>query len=165
MIEMKSKPVYLYTDGSSLGNPGPGGYGLRLEWAEMSYVKEFSQGFVRTTNNRMELLAVIVGLELLKKQPLEVVVFSDSKYVIDSVDKKWVFEWEKKAFKDKKNSDLWKRFLKIYRKHNVNFQWIKGHNQHPQNERCDELAVIAAKGKNLIPDVFFEQIEKENSKA
>jgi|TARA_B110000503_G_scaffold143784_1_gene248581 ribonuclease HI len=165
MIEMKSKPVYLYTDGSSLGNPGPGGYGLRLEWAEMSYVKEFSQGFVRTTNNRMELLAVIVGLELLKKQPLEVVVFSDSKYVIDSVDKKWVFGWEKKAFKDKKNSDLWKRFLKIYRKHNVNFQWIKGHNQHPQNERCDELAVIAAKGKNLIPDVFFEQIEKENSKA
>ncbi|MBT3543408.1 ribonuclease HI [Flavobacteriaceae bacterium] len=162
---MKSKPVYLYTDGSSLGNPGPGGYGLRLEWAEMSYVKEFSQGFVRTTNNRMELLAVIVGLELLKKQPLEVVVFSDSKYVIDSVDKKWVFGWEKKAFKDKKNSDLWKRFLKIYRKHNVNFQWIKGHNQHPQNERCDELAVIAAKGKNLIPDVFFEQIEKENSKA
>ncbi|MDB4270289.1 ribonuclease HI, partial [Flavobacteriaceae bacterium] len=94
---MKSKPVYLYTDGSSLGNPGPGGYGLRLEWAEMSYVKEFSQGFVRTTNNRMELLAVIVGLELLKKQPLEVVVFSDSKYVIDSVDKKWVFGWEKKA--------------------------------------------------------------------
>ena len=165
MIEMKSKPVYLYTDGSSLGNPGPGGYGLRLEWAEMSYVKEFSQGFVRTTNNRMELLAVIVGLELLKKQPLEVVVFSDSKYVIDSVDKKWVFGWEKKAFKDKKNSDLWKRFLKIYRKHNVNFQWIKGHNQHPQNERCDELAVIAAKGKNLIPDVFFEQLEKENSKA
>ena len=165
MIEMKSKPVYLYTDGSSLGNPGPGGYGLRLEWAEMSYVKEFSQGFVRTTNNRMELLAVIVGLELLKKQPLEVVVFSDSKYVIDSVDKKWVFGWEKKAFKDKKNRDLWKRFLKIYRKHNVNFQWIKGHNQHPQNERCDELAVIAAKGKNLIPDVFFEQIEKENSKA
>lgn len=162
---MKSKPVYLYTDGSSLGNPGPGGYGLRLEWAEMSYVKEFSQGFVRTTNNRMELLAVIVGLELLKKQPLEVVVFSDSKYVIDSVDKKWVFGWEKKAFKDKKNSDLWKRFLKIYRKHNVNFQWIKGHNQHPQNERCDELAVIAAKGKNLIPDVFFEQIEKENSKV
>ena len=108
---MKSKPVYLYTDGSSLGNPGPGGYGLRLEWAEMSYVKEFSQGFVRTTNNRMELLAVIVGLELLKKQPLEVVVFSDSKYVIDSVDKKWVFGWEKKAFKDKKNSDLWKSHL------------------------------------------------------
>jgi ribonuclease HI len=162
---MKSKDVYLYTDGSSLGNPGPGGYGLRLEWAGMSYVKEFSQGYIRTTNNRMELLAVIVGLELLKKQPLEVVVYSDSKYVIDSVEKKWVFGWEKKGFKDKKNSDLWKRFLMIYRKHAVHFQWIKGHNQHPQNERCDQLAVSAAKGKNLIPDVAYEQIEKETAKG
>jgi ribonuclease HI len=162
---MKSKDVYLYTDGSSLGNPGPGGYGLRLEWAGMSYVKEFSQGYIRTTNNRMELLAVIVGLELLKKQPLEVVVYSDSKYVIDSVEKKWVFGWEKKGFKDKKNSDLWKRFLMIYRKHTVHFQWIKGHNQHPQNERCDQLAVSAAKGKNLIPDVAYEQIEKETAKG
>jgi len=155
--------IIIYTDGSAKGNPGNGGYGIVM--MSGSYRKELKQGFKLTTNNRMELLAVIVGLELLKKQPLEVVVFSDSKYVIDSVDKKWVFGWEKKAFKDKKNSDLWKRFLKIYRKHNVNFQWIKGHNQHPQNERCDELAVIAAKGKNLIPDVFFEQIEKENSKA
>ena len=162
---MKSKDVYLYTDGSSLGNPGPGGYGLRLEWAGMSYVKEFSQGYIRTTNNRMELLAVIVGLELLKKQPLEVVVYSDSKYVIDSVEKKWVFGWEKKGFKDKRNSDLWKRFLMIYRKHTVHFQWIKGHNQHPQNERCDQLAVSAAKGKNLIPDVAYEQIEKETAKG
>jgi len=162
---MKSKDVYLYTDGSSLGNPGPGGYGLRLEWAGMSYIKEFSQGYIRTTNNRMELLAVIVGLELLKKQPLEVVVYSDSKYVIDSVEKKWVFGWEKKGFKDKKNSDLWKRFLMIYRKHTVHFQWIKGHNQHPQNERCDQLAVSAAKGKNLIPDVAYEQIEKETAKG
>jgi len=162
---MKSKDVYLYTDGSSLGNPVPGGYGLRLEWAGMSYIKEFSQGYIRTTNNRMELLAVIVGLELLKKQPLEVVVYSDSKYVIDSVEKKWVFGWEKKGFKDKKNSDLWKRFLMIYRKHTVHFQWIKGHNQHPQNERCDQLAVSAAKGKNLIPDVAYEQIEKETAKG
>ena len=162
---MKSKDVYLYTDGSSLGNPGPGGYGLRLEWAGMYYIKEFSQGYIRTTNNRMELLAVIVGLELLKKQPLEVVVYSDSKYVIDSVEKKWVFGWEKKGFKDKKNSDLWKRFLMIYRKHTVHFQWIKGHNQHPQNERCDQLAVSAAKGKNLIPDVAYEQIEKETAKG
>jgi ribonuclease HI len=160
---MKSKAVYLYTDGSSLGNPGPGGYGLRLELAGTSYVKEFSQGFVRTTNNRMELMAVIVGLELLKKQPQEVVVYSDSKYVIDSVEKKWVFGWEKKAFKDKKNSDLWKRFLIIYRKHTVRFQWVKGHNQHPQNERCDQLAVAAAKGKELIPDVAFEQIEREKT--
>ena len=159
---MKSKSVYLYTDGSSLGNPGPGGYGFILELAGMSYTKEFSQGFVRTTNNRMELLAVIVGLETLKKAPLEIVVYSDSKYVVDAVEKKWVFNWEKKNFKDKKNPDLWKRFLTIYRKHTVHFQWIKGHNKHRQNERCDQLAVQAAKGKNLIPDTFFEQMEKQN---
>jgi ribonuclease HI len=163
-MKIKSKVVYLYTDGSSLGNPGPGGYGLRLEWADRSHVKEFSQGFLRTTNNRMELLAVIVGLELLKKQPLEVMIYSDSKYVIDSVEKKWVFGWEKKKFKDKKNSDLWKRFLIIYRKHIVAFHWVKGHNQHPQNERCDQLAVTAANGKNLIPDVVYEQLEKDKSK-
>lgn len=159
---MKSNTVYLYTDGSSLGNPGPGGYGIILEWEFMSYVKEFSQGFVKTTNNRMELLAVIVGLEKLKKSQMEVVVYSDSKYVVDSVEKKWLFGWEKKNFKNKKNSDLWKRFLIVYNKHKVYFQWIKGHNRHPQNERCDQLAVKAAKGKNLIPDTFFEQIEKKN---
>ena len=158
---MKSRSVYLYTDGSSLGNPVPGGYGIILEWEGMSYVKEFSQGFVRTTNNRMELLAVIVGLETLKKAPLEIVVYSDSKYVVDAVEKKWVFNWEKKNFKDKKNPDLWKRFLIIYRKHTVHFQWIKGHNMHRQNERCDRLAVQAAKSKNLIPDAFFEQMEKQ----
>jgi ribonuclease HI len=162
---MKSKTVYLYTDGSSLGNPGPGGYGIILEWAGMSYVKEFSQGFVRTTNNRMELLAVIVGLEKLKKIPLEIVVYSDSKYVVDAVEKKWLFGWEKKNFKDKKNVDLWKRFLIVYRKHKIHFQWIKGHNMNPQNERCDQLAVQAAKSKNLISDTFFEQIEKQNGRA
>ena len=123
-MKIKSKVVYLYTDGSSLGNPGPGGYGLRLEEADRNHVKEFSQGFLRTTNNRMELLAVIVGLELLKKQPLEVMIYSDSKYVIDSVEKKWVFGWEKKKFKDKKNSDLWKRFLIIYIKSNI-FNYIQ----------------------------------------
>lgn len=157
---MKSKTVYLYTDGSSLGNPGPGGYGIILEWTGMFYVKEFSQGFVRTTNNRMELLAVIEGLEKLKKPPMNIVIYSDSKYVIDSVEKKWLFDWEKNNFKDKKNSDLWKRFLIVYRKHTVHFQWVKGHNKHPQNERCDQLAVQAAKGKNLFPDTFFEQIRK-----
>ena len=123
---MKSRSVYLYTDGSSLGNPGPGGYGIILEWAGMPYVKEFSQGFVRTTNNRMELLAVIVGLEMLKKAPLEIVVYSDSKYVVDAVEKKWVFNWEKKNFKDKKNPDLWKRFLIIYRKQPFIFSGLKG---------------------------------------
>jgi len=159
---MKSNTVYLYTDGSSLGNPGPGGYGIILEWEFTSYVKEFSQGFVKTTNNRMELLAVIVGLEKIKKSPMEVVVYSDSKYVVDSVEKKWLFGWEKKNFKNKKNSDLWKRFLIVYKKHKIHFQWIKGHNRHPQNERCDNLAVHAAKGKNLIPDTFFEQTENQN---
>ena len=159
---MKSNTVYLYTDGSSLGNPGPGGYGIILEWEFMSYFKEFSQGFVKTTNNRMELLAVIVGLEKLKKSQMKVIVYSDSKYVVDSVEKKWLFGWENKNFKNKKNSDLWKRFLIAYRKHKINFRWIKGHDRHPQNERCDRLAVQAAKGKNLIPDTFFEQIEKQN---
>ena len=111
----------------------------------------------------MELLAVIVGLEMLKKNSMEVVVYSDSKYVVDSVEKKWVFGWEKKNFKDKKNSDLWKRFLAVYRNHTVHFQWVKGHNQHPQNERCDQLAVQAAKGKNLISDAFFEQIDRQKT--
>ena len=134
---MKFNKIHLYTDGSSLGNPGPGGYGAIIEWVGKSYKKEISEGYRMTTNNRMELLAVIVGLETLKLQPMEVLVCSDSKYVIDSVQKKWVFGWEKKGFKGKKNPDLWKRYLKIHRKHKVDFQWIKGHNDHPQNERCD----------------------------
>ena len=160
---MKSQSVYLYTDGSSLGNPGPGGYGIILEWVGMHYKKEFAQGYKRTTNNRMELLAVIIGLKKLKKTPLEIVVYSDSKYVVDAVEKKWVFNWEKKNFKDKKNKDLWLRFLKVYRKHKVHFEWIKGHNNHPQNERCDLLAVQAAKSENLLSDVIYEQVEKENT--
>lgn len=159
---MKAKSICLYTDGSSLGNPGPGGYGVVLEWVGMSYVKEFSAGFSRTTNNRMELLAVIIGLELIKKPQMEVMVYSDSKYVVDAVEKKWVFDWEKKQFKGKKNIDLWKRFLKVNKKHKIHFQWIKGHNQHPQNERCDQLAVNAARGKNLPSDEIFEQSEKTN---
>jgi ribonuclease HI len=122
-----------------------------------SHKKEISEGYRMTTNNRMELLAVIVGLETLKIQPMEVMVCSDSKYVIDSVQKKWVFGWEKKGFKGKKNPDLWKRYLKIHRKHKVDFQWIKGHNDHPQNERCDLLAVNAAKQKTLLVDNVFEQ--------
>ena len=154
---MKFNKIHLYTDGSSLGNPGPGGYGAIIEWVGKSYKKEISEGYRMTTNNRMELLAVIVGLETLKIQPMEVLVCSDSKYVIDSVQKKWVFGWEKKGFKGKKNLDLWKRYLKIHRKHKVDFQWIKGHNDHPQNERCDWLAVNAAKQKTLLVDSAFEQ--------
>ena len=154
---MKFNKIHLYTDGSSLGNPGPGGYGAIIEWVGKSYKKEISEGYRMTTNNRMELLAVIVGLETLKLQPMEVLVCSDSNYVIDSVQKKWVFGWEKKGFKGKKNPDLWKRYLKIHRKHKVDFQWIKGHNDHPQNERCDWLAVNAAKQKTLLVDRAFEQ--------
>ena len=149
--------VNIYTDGSALGNPGPGGYGIIMELVGRQNVKEYSQGYEYTTNNRMELLAVIIGLENLKKHPLEVVVYSDSKYVIDSVEKKWVFGWKTKNFKGKKNSDLWKRFLKVYALHEIRFQWIKGHNDHPQNERCDQLAVEAAKNGIKIKDDFFEK--------
>ncbi|MBK78365.1 MAG: ribonuclease HI [Flavobacteriaceae bacterium] len=150
-----SKRVNIYTDGSSIGNPGPGGYGLIMEWVGKNLIKEFSKGFIETTNNRMELLAVIIGLELLKKEGFDVIVFSDSKYVVDAVKKKWLFEWEKNNFKKKKNVDLWKRFLVVYKKHNIKFEWIKGHNNHPQNERCDFLAVEAANSNKLFVDEGF----------
>ena len=153
--------VNIYTDGSALGNPGPGGYGIIMELVGKRYEKEFSQGYTYTTNNRMELLAVIVALENLKKHPMDVVIYSDSKYVIDSVEKKWIFGWKIKNFKGKKNSDLWKRFLKVYVLHKVRFQWIKGHNDHPQNERCDQLAVEAAKNGAKIKDEFFEKERKK----
>jgi ribonuclease HI len=153
--------VHIYTDGAAKGNPGPGGYGVVMELVGTSFKKEFYEGFRHTTNNRMELLAVIVGLEKLKKPDMKVLVISDSKYVVDSVEKKWVLGWEKKGFVDRKNSDLWKRFLIIYRKHQVDFKWIKGHNNHPQNERCDELAVFASSQKILSIDAFYE---KEDNK-
>ncbi len=158
---MRAKSVHLYTDGSSQGNPGPGGYGIILEWVGTSYKKEFSEGYFLTTNNRMELLAVIVGLEMLKESGIEVTVYSDSKYVVDSVEKKWLFNWEKINFKGKKNSDLWLRFIKVYKKHKVSFEWIKGHNNHPQNERCDSMAGMAAKKKNLVRDIVFETNNKK----
>jgi ribonuclease HI len=149
--------VHIYTDGAAKGNPGRGGYGVVMELVGTPHKKEFYEGFRHTTNNRMELLAVIVGLEKLKKTNMKVLIVSDSKYVVDSVLKKWVFGWEKKSFTGKKNPDLWTRFLKIYRKHQVDFKWIKGHNNHPQNERCDELAVMASIQKKLSVDVFYEK--------
>ena len=152
------KEVYLYTDGAARGNPGPGGYGLILELPGSTYKKEHAEGFVYTTNNRMELLAVIVGLELLKEAPIKVTVFTDSKYVCDAVEKKWIFRWEKEGFKKQKNQDLWKRFLILFRKHSVVIKWIKGHNQHPQNERCDALAVAASKQKNQKETIFKEHV-------
>jgi ribonuclease HI len=151
--------VHIYTDGAAKGNPGPGGYGVVMELVGTTFKKEFYEGFRHTTNNRMELLAVIVGLEKLKNPNMKVLVVSDSKYVVDSVEKKWVLGWEKKGFKDRKNSDLWKRFLIIYRKHQVDFKWIKGHNNHLQNERCDELAVFASNQKTLSIDAFYEKEE------
>jgi ribonuclease HI len=151
--------VHIYTDGAAKGNPGPGGYGVVIELVGSPYKKEFYEGYRYTTNNRMELLAVIVGLEKLKNPNTSVLVTSDSKYVVDAVDKRWVFQWEKKGFAGKKNPDLWMRFLKIYRKHKVDFQWIKGHNNHPQNERCDELAVYASNLPNLSVDAFYEKEE------
>lgn len=155
--------VNVYTDGACSGNPGKGGYGILMEWVGKPYIKEFSEGFRLTTNNRMELLAVIVALEQLKKEGLVVIVYSDSKYVVDSVEKKWVFNWVKKGFKDKKNADLWRRFLVVYKKHQVKFIWIKGHNDHAQNERCDQLAVKAAKKETLQIDEGFEL--SQNSKS
>ena len=156
-----SYQVHIYTDGAAKGNPGPGGYGVVMEMVGTPYKKEFFEGFRHTTNNRMELLAVIVGLEKLKNLKTNVLVVSDSKYVVDAVEKGWVFGWEKKYFKDKKNPDLWMRFLKVYRLHNVKFMWIKGHNNHPQNERCDELAVMASQQKKLNIDTFYETEEQK----
>lgn len=153
--------INLYTDGSAKGNPGRGGYGLVL--ISGKHYKEISQGFRHTTNNRMELLAVIVGLEHLKSKESDVLVFSDSKYVVDSVEKKWVFQWVKKGFKGKKNADLWKRFLLIYQKHNVSFQWVKGHAGHPENEKCDQLAVEASDHKELLIDKGYEHSINSNS--
>jgi ribonuclease HI len=154
-----SHQVHIYTDGAAKGNPGNGGYGVVMEMVGTPYRKEFYEGFRHTTNNRMELLAVIVGLEKLKQPNMKVLVVSDSKYVVDAVEKKWVFSWEKIEFKGKKNPDLWRRFLKIYRQHQVDFKWIKGHNNHPQNERCDELAVYASGLPTLSVDAFYEREE------
>lgn len=151
--------VHIFTDGAAKGNPGNGGYGVVMELVGTNYRKEFYEGFRLTTNNRMELLAVIVGLEKLNRPGMKVLVVSDSKYVVDAVEKKWVFGWEKTGFKGKKNPDLWMRFLKVYRKHQVDFKWIKGHNNHPQNERCDELAVMAAMQPKLSVDAFYEKEE------
>lgn len=153
--------ITIYTDGASRGNPGPGGFGTVL--LSGPYRREISAGFRKTTNNRMELLAVIIGLEALKKPGNNVTIYSDSKYVVDSVEKGWVFGWMKKGFAGKKNPDLWKRFLDIYRQHTVKFVWIKGHNETPENERCDRMAVAAALDTpNLMVDMGFEQSDDNN---
>ena len=153
MTQRENPEIIIYTDGAARGNPGPGGYGVVL----MSgfHRKELSQGYRLTTNNRMELMAAIVGLEALKVAPCKVTIYTDSKYVADSVEKRWVFNWVKIRFKGKKNSDLWKRFLNVSEYHDVKFIWVKGHANIPENERCDQLAVQASFQPNLPEDTGY----------
>lgn len=146
--------IELFTDGASSGNPGPGGYGAILRAGQ--HYKELSAGYRKTTNNRMELMAVIKGLEALKSPNQQVIIYSDSKYVIDAIDKKWLMGWVKKGFKDKKNKDLWMRYIEVSRVHQIKLVWVKGHAGHPENERCDQLAVAAYKQKDLLIDAVFE---------
>lgn len=149
--------ITIYTDGAAKGNPGPGGYGVVL--ISGTHRKEIADGFKLTTNNRMELLATIVGLEALKNPNEDVTIYSDSKYVVDAVEKKWVFNWVQKGFKGKKNEDLWRRFLMVYKQHRVKLVWIKGHAQITENERCDTLAVEAAQKQNLKEDKGYQSDE------
>jgi ribonuclease HI len=146
--------IIMYTDGAAKGNPGPGGYGVVLKYKDNR--KEMSQGYRLTTNNRMELLAVITGLEAIKQPGWKVRIYSDSKYVVDAVTLGWIWKWQKNGFKKKKNVDLWQRFIPVYKKHDVEFQWVRGHAGNPENERCDQLAVRAAEGNNLQEDTGFQ---------
>jgi ribonuclease HI len=153
-----SKQLIIYTDGSARGNPGPGGYGVVLQWGTV--IKELAQGYRHTTNNRMELMAVIAGLELLTREGLDVVIYSDSSYVVNAIEKGWLAGWVKKGFKDKKNPDLWKRYLNIAKKHRVKFIWVKGHADNKWNNRCDELATMAADSRDWLIDEGYELAEK-----
>lgn len=155
----EAKTIYMFTDGACSGNPGRGGYGVILRYG--THEKELSEGFSKTTNNRMELMAVIKGLEALKFDGSKVIITSDSKYITEAINQGWIFAWEKKNWKKVKNADLWKRFLESYRKHDVTFQWIRGHDGHFENERCDELAVAAIQGFDLKEDTgYVAQVKK-----
>jgi ribonuclease HI len=146
--------IKIFTDGAAQGNPGPGGYGVIMRYG--SHEKELSQGFELTTNNRMELLAVITGLEAIKKQGIPVTIYSDSKYVVDAVEKGWLWDWEKKDFAKKANSDLWRRYIPLHRRFKPKYVWVRGHAGHIENERCDRLAVLAASGYDLIVDEGYK---------
>lgn len=146
--------IEIFTDGSAKGNPGKGGYGAILRYK--GKIKELSQGYRLTTNNRMELLALIVALEELKTNEIPVKIYSDSKYVLDSITKGWVFGWKQKGFKGKKNADLWERYLRLHPKFKLQFEWVRGHNGHPENERCDFLAVAASDKLPLLVDEGYE---------
>lgn len=153
------EPVRIYTDGAARGNPGPGGYGAVLLWGGKE--KELSAGFRLTTNNRMELLAVIKALESLKRTDIPVEVYTDSKYVCEAINKGWLFSWQKKGFKDKKNPDLWRQLIPLLVKFKPTFHWVRGHAGHVLNERCDKLATTAADGRALLPDTEFENSRSE----
>ena len=161
---MEKPVIYLYTDGAASGNPGPGGYGAILRCA--GHEKELSGGFAWTTNNRMELMAVIVGLETIRWENARVEVYSDSSYVVKAVNEGWLDNWQRKGWKKVKNPDLWMRFLEVYRRHRVTFHWIRGHAGHPENERCDTLAVnagskAAAAGAVLPEDTGYISADGE----
>lgn len=147
---MPAGEIVIYTDGAARGNPGPGGWGAVMIYGK--HRRELSEGYKLTTNNRMELLAVIRALEALKRGDLKVKIYTDSRYVADAVNKGWVFNWETKRFKKKKNADLWQQLLELYRKYAISFVWVKGHANIPENERCDQLAVEASKSGELLDD-------------
>ncbi|MGB4844204.1 MAG: ribonuclease HI [Ferruginibacter sp.] len=150
--------IHIYTDGSSRGNPGPGGFGVIMMWN--NHRKEISKGFRHTTNNRMELLAVITGLEAITKKELPVIVYSDSQYVVRAIEEGWLKNWIKTNFKGgKKNRDLWERYYDLAQNRNIKLKWVKGHADNPYNNRCDELATAAADGKNLVADEGYEEAQ------
>lgn len=151
--------VHIFTDGAASGNPGPGGLGIVMLFGNKK--KEMARGFRLTTNNRMELLAVILALEALKTEKHPTVVYSDSKYVVDAINKGWLFDWERKQFAKKANPDLWARFLPLYRRHKPRFVWVKGHADNAYNNRCDELAVEAYKNGKLETDAYFEKLKAQ----
>jgi ribonuclease HI len=153
--------IKIFTDGAAQGNPGPGGYGVILRFNK--YEKELSEGFRMTTNNRMELLAVIRGLEAIKKDGIPVTIYSDSQYVVKAVEEGWLWNWEKKNFKDKANVDLWKRYIPLHKKYKPKFVWVRGHAGHIENERCDRLAVMAASSGNLRVDSEFESARERDT--
>jgi ribonuclease HI len=157
---MPKEEIVIYTDGAARGNPGPGGLGVVMMFGD--HRKELSEGYRITTNNRMELLAVIRGLEALKRHDLKIKIYTDSKYVSEAVNQGWVFNWEAKRFKKKKNTDLWQRFLELYRKFDITLIWVKGHANNKENERCDRLAVEASHGGQLLEDSGYVENNGES---
>lgn len=150
-----NKELIIYTDGASRGNPGPGGYGVILQWGSRS--RELSAGYRRTTNNRMELMAVIAALEALNREGLTITIYSDSQYVVKAVSEGWLRKWIATDFAGgKKNKDLWMRYYRLSQKHTIKFAWVRGHADNPMNNRCDKLATTAADGRNLLVDEGFE---------